>query len=68
MMSIYGKEQYMTMLEDLQKRLQGYTGQLRKVAKGSGVSLSTVRKIHGGFVPDPGIKTYEKLITWLNKQ
>lgn len=58
----------MTVCEQLRILLREHRGKFHIVAQESGVSASTVRKIHGGFIKNPKIETVEALMRWLTKR
>jgi predicted transcriptional regulator len=51
----------------LRKRLMAHKGRFQQLAKVSGVPVSTIYKISGGYVQNPGIGTSDRLFAGLEK-
>jgi len=56
------------LYEYVMTRLEACNGRLREVADGSGIALSTVRKIARREVKDPGVSYVEKLARYFRQQ
>jgi predicted transcriptional regulator len=56
-----------TLLDGIVFRLQEFKGRWPEVAEGSGVPVSTVRKVAQGRTKNPGVDTVEKLWKYLEQ-
>lgn len=55
-------------LDFVLERLPEYRGRFKEVAIGSGVSYSWVSKLANNRIPNPGIRSVERLADWINSQ
>lgn len=58
----------MTILRQVKSHLAANRGRWPEVASGSGVPVSTVRKIAQGVSKDPGVLTVQRLLDYFAKE
>lgn len=58
----------MSIIEQVKLQLAENRGRWPEVASGSGVPVSTVRKIAQGVSKDPGVLTVQRLLDYFAKQ
>jgi predicted transcriptional regulator len=58
----------MPIIEQVKSQLSACRGRWPDVASGSGVPVSTVRKIAQGVSKDPGVRTVQRLLDYFERQ
>lgn len=56
-----------SILEQVKRKLTASRGRWPEVSAGSGVPVSTVRKIAQGVSKDPGIQTIQRLLDYFQR-